>query len=158
MKIIIRYLIYIMFVLLVGLVPILLSEGENFIFKGYSELNDFIPNGTLLFFSITIVATLILDYFFLRDERFHDWFVGIFIVMVPGSIIIICISLFLIEKYNPKEVGYFMIEVKLFILIATCLYAIFINVVLDYLANKKSKILGKGTSCTTKLTPKEREN
>jgi hypothetical protein len=115
-----------------GLLQSIIILGKSWIFTEMtiaSEFEKFIMSGALLFFSTTVVASLTIDYFFFRKSDMSQVGVGIFFVLFPSLILIVCVSLFTMLHGNViAEVSVERVSiVEYWILAATAAYAIFVK-------------------------------
>ncbi len=117
--------------LIVGLSPILISWGLSYIVQSDITFKKIIMDGALLFFSATIVSSVLIDAY--QSQKVPDiksWGAGILFFGVPIIIIGLCIFFFALvyERHDDKIIGFdIFIGVQLFLLLASFVYTVLIK-------------------------------
>lgn len=117
------------FTLIVGLSPVLIAFVFSYIIPPKITLQKVIMDGALLFFSVTIVSSLLIDYC-LSEEKIPDKKpLRILFFGMPALIVFICIILFaLTYERNTQPIEFdILIGVQLAILTASFVYTTFIK-------------------------------
>jgi len=115
------------FTLLVGLSPIFIPWGFSYIIQSDITFNKIIMDGTLLFFSATIVSSLLIDYWQSQESINIKSWTGIFYVAMPTIIVASCIILFALnfERTGGQLISFdFTVGVQFSLLVASFVYAI----------------------------------
>jgi len=97
--------IWLVFTVFFGLLfPIGLVWLDSYLTTQYFSFNSFLKNGTLMFFAMTVVASITVDYRLstqtLGQRKFLDGFLFTFF---PFIIMVTCVALFYIPYKEPNE-------------------------------------------------------
>jgi len=114
------------FTLIVGLSPIIIPWTLSYVIPSDITFEKIVMEGTLLFFSATIVASLLIDYWQSQDSIDIKSWSGIFYVVMPICIIGGCIILFALNFERTEQVISFdfTVAIQIFLLFASFIYAI----------------------------------
>jgi hypothetical protein len=91
------------FTLVVGLSPVFIPWGFSYIVQSDITFKKIIMDGALLFFSTTIVSSMLIDYY--QSQKIPDinsW-AGILFFGTPFFIFMVCLSFFSLVYARPRN-------------------------------------------------------
>jgi hypothetical protein len=121
--------VWFILILLVNLSQVLIAFGFSYIVESEITFEKIITDGVLLFFSVTIVSSLLIDYWqspeipAINSRR-------VLLFGMPALIIVICLILFALVYGRPEEqiIGVdILVGTQLAILVASFVYAVSIK-------------------------------